>query len=92
MGFECGEGETVDGVDFSVADVLLPDTFFEFVADFGIEGHKSTASGWEGVVDGDEHLDDGEGLAGASDRFKDEVARGLVGPLDGSELLVSHGG
>ena len=42
--------------------------------------------------DGDQHLDDGEGFARASDGFEDEVAGGLMSPEDGILLLVSHGG
>ena len=91
VGFEGGEGETVDGVDFSVADVLLSDSFLELVADFGIEGHEGAARGWEGVVDRDEHLDDGESFTRAGDCFKDEVAGGLVDPIYSILLFVSHG-
>ena len=87
VGFEGGEGKAVDCVDFGVADVLCADTFFELIADFGVEGHESAASGWEVMVDGDQHLDDCEGLAGAGDSFEDEVAGGLGCPGDCGLLL-----
>ena len=82
VGFEGGEGKAVDGVDFGVADVFGSYTFLELVADLGVEGHEGAASLREVVVDGDQHLDDGEGFARASDGFEDEVAGRLMSPLD----------
>lgn len=92
VGFESGEGETVDGVDFGVADVFISYAFLEFVADLGVEGHEGAASLGEVMIDGDQHLDDGEGFTRAGDGFDDEVAVGLVGPEDGGRLLRGHGG
>ena len=82
----------MDGVDFGVADVFSSYAFFELVADLGVEGHQGATSLGEVVVDSDQHLDDGEGFTTAGDGLEDEVAGGLIGPLDGSELLVGEVG
>ena len=76
FGFESCKAEAVDGVDGGVKDATEADFFFEFITDAGTVGEEGTAGSGEVVVNGNEHFQDGEGLARTGDRREDEVGGG----------------